>query len=123
MEKRNARGKMGREERILPFPSSYRPPRACYFSIVAIFHWDTVREALQRREDIYEHSRLRTKKTTNQLNKSTKKSVPKSKKRSSISCQWTELERVHANFHFCLLVIYALSFRKRFKAKSCISTA
>ena len=94
MEKRNARGKMGREERILPFPSSYRPPRACYFSIFAIFHWDTVREALRWREDIYEHSRLRTEKTTNQLNKSTKKSVPNSKKLSSISCQWTELERV-----------------------------
>ena len=31
------------EERILPFPSSYRPPRACYFSIVAIFDWDIYR--------------------------------------------------------------------------------
>ena len=33
----------GREkERKLPlFPSSHRPPRAYYFSIIAIFYWDT----------------------------------------------------------------------------------
>ena len=36
-EKESARGAMGRgkrEERFPPFPSSHRPPRAFYFSIV-----------------------------------------------------------------------------------------
>ena len=39
-EKESSRGTMGRgkkEERLPPFPSSHRPPRALYFSIIAIF--------------------------------------------------------------------------------------
>ena len=39
-EKESARGTMGRgnrEERLPPFPSSHRSPRAFYFSIIAIF--------------------------------------------------------------------------------------
>ena len=41
-EKESARGTMGRgkrEERLPPFPSSHRPPRAFYFCRLLIFWW------------------------------------------------------------------------------------
>ena len=36
-KKKEARGALWEGEKEKPFPSSYRPPRACYFSIIAIF--------------------------------------------------------------------------------------
>ena len=60
-EKESARGTMGRgkrEERLPPFPSSHRPPRAFYFCRLLIFWYfgDTQREPLRRRESkLYKH--------------------------------------------------------------------
>ena len=60
--KKSARGTMGRGKRDErpPFPSSHRPPRACYFFYYIIlmqghellFDGDTQREPLGRREHI-----------------------------------------------------------------------
>ena len=59
MEKRNARGKMGRGREDPAFSLFLSSPPALAISrSLLFFYWDTVREALRRREDIYEHSRL-----------------------------------------------------------------
>ena len=50
-KKESARGTMGREKRRSQvFPSPHRTPRAFYFSVIAVYYWDTQREPLRRRE-------------------------------------------------------------------------
>ena len=52
-EKESARGTMRRgkrEEKLPPFPSSHRSPRAFYFFDYCYFYWDALRGPLRRRE-------------------------------------------------------------------------